>query len=200
VEPVSEPARHPSVLTFDILRQSGRCITGGWAEKLKLGRQSTLRSTATEDGLRRTGKRKSHGGGRGAQRQFLALLIFLFLAPFFLKASGFRFPLSALRFLVSAVQRFSFWLQTRVLESRLITARSCLLGFLIAYSTRSEPSRVRWVCCWRDVILITRRTNWGQAVGWRFLTCDPANLWLTPAMGWSLQGLIEQLPKQVQFG
>jgi hypothetical protein len=33
---------------------------------------STLRSTATEDGLRRTGKRKSQHGRRGGQRQFFA--------------------------------------------------------------------------------------------------------------------------------
>jgi hypothetical protein len=38
------------------------------------------------------------------------------------------------------------------------------------YSTRSQSSNVRWVCGWRDVILIGRRTvfsaaSWMQAVG-----------------------------------
>ena len=95
----------------------------------------------------------------GGQRQFLALPIFLFLAPFFLNAPGFRFSLSALRFQVSAFQRFSFLLHTQVSESRSVTARSLLLGFSIAYSTRSQSSNVRWVCCWRDVVSFRRGTN-----------------------------------------
>jgi len=33
------------------------------------------------------------------------------------------------------------------------------LGFSLAYSTRSQSSNVRWVCCWRDVISIRRRTQ-----------------------------------------
>jgi len=107
----------------------GGAGAGGRAEKLKLGKQSTLRSTATEDGLRRTGKRKSQGGGRGGQREFLALPIFLFLASLFLNAPAFRLPLSALRFQVSAFQRFSFLLRTQVSESSSVTARSSFLGF-----------------------------------------------------------------------
>jgi hypothetical protein len=54
---------------------------GGRAEKLKLGKQSTLRILASEDGLRRTGKRKSQGGGHSGQRLLFALPIFLSLAP-----------------------------------------------------------------------------------------------------------------------
>ena len=44
---------------------------------------------------------------------------------------------------------------TQVLESRSVRARSLLLGFSMPYSTRNQSSNVRWVCCWREVILIT---------------------------------------------
>ena len=47
---------------------------------------------------------------------------------------------------------------THVSESSSVAARSLLLGFSMAYSTRSQSSNVRWVCCWRDVISIRRRT------------------------------------------
>jgi hypothetical protein len=36
---------------------------------------------------------------------------------------------------------------------------------------------VRWVCCWRDVVPIRRRTKRGQTVGRRFFRCDRADLW-----------------------
>jgi hypothetical protein len=52
-------------------------------------------------------KQKSQGKGRGGQRLLLALPIRLFLAPSLLHAAGFRFPLSALRFQVSAFQLFA---------------------------------------------------------------------------------------------
>jgi hypothetical protein len=52
----------------------------------------------------------------GGQRQFLALPIFLFLAPLFLNAPGFRFPLSALRFQLSDFQCFSFLLRAGLLD------------------------------------------------------------------------------------
>jgi hypothetical protein len=50
-----------------------------------------------------------------------------------------------------------------------------LLGFAMPYSTRSQLSNVFWVCCWRPVRSIRRRTNLGR----RFLTCDRADLRLT---------------------
>jgi hypothetical protein len=83
---------------------------------------------------------------RGGQRQFLALPIFLFLALLFLNALGFRFSLSALRFQVSAFQRFSFLVRAQVSESSSGAARSLLLSFSIVYCTRSQSSNVRWVC------------------------------------------------------
>jgi hypothetical protein len=49
-----------------------------------------------------------------------------------------------------------------VSESSSVTARSLLLGFSMAYSTRSQSSNVRWVWCWREVISIRCRTKWGQ--------------------------------------
>ena len=42
---------------------------------------------------------------------------------------------------------------------------------------------MRWVCCWRDVISIRRRTKRGQTVGRRFFSCDRASLWLTRLPG-----------------
>ena len=55
---------------------------------------------------------------------------------------------------------------------------SCLLlGFSIPYSTRSQSSNVRWVCCWLAVISIRCRTKSDQAASQRFFSCDPANLW-----------------------
>ena len=112
-------------------------------------------------------------GGPG----WIALPIFLFLAPFFLDASGFRFPLSALRFQIPAFRRFSFLLHAQVSESSSATVRSLLLGFAIAYSTRSQSSGVRWVCCSRELVLVRRRMKWPQTAGRRFFTCDRANLW-----------------------
>ena len=47
-------------------------------------------------------------------------------------------------------------------ESRSVTPRSLLLGFSMAYSTRSQSSTVRWVWCWREVISIRCRMKWGQ--------------------------------------
>jgi hypothetical protein len=82
----------------------------------------------------------------GGQRLLLALSIFLSLAPLFHNAPGFRFPLSALRFQVSAFQRFSFLLQ-------------------------GQSSNARSVCCWRGVISIRRRT---QLVGAFSLVIGPA--------------------------
>jgi hypothetical protein len=64
-----------------------------------------------------------------------------------------------------------------VSESSSVAARSLLLGFSIAYSIRSQSSNVRWVCCWRDVVPIRRRTKRGQTVGRRFFRCDRADLW-----------------------
>jgi hypothetical protein len=52
----------------------------------------------------------------GGQRQFLALPIFLFLAPFFVNAPGFRFALSALRFQLSDFQCFSFLLRAGLFD------------------------------------------------------------------------------------
>jgi hypothetical protein len=46
---------------------------------------------------------------------------------------------------------------TQVLESNSVRARSLLLGFSTPYSTRSQSSNVRWVCCWREVISIGLR-------------------------------------------
>ena len=74
----------------------------------------------------------------GGQRQFLALPIFLFLALLFLNSPGFLFPLSALRFQVSAFERFSFLRRTQLSESSSVTARSLLVGSSIAYSTRNH--------------------------------------------------------------
>ena len=48
-------------------------------------------------------------------------------------------------------------------ESNSVTPRSMLLGFSIAYSTRSQSSNVVWVCCWRDVISSGRRKKWVKA-------------------------------------
>ena len=46
-------------------------------------------------------------------------------------------------------------------QSRSAKARSLLLGFSIVYSTSSQSSNARWVCCWRKVISMRRRTKWG---------------------------------------
>jgi hypothetical protein len=70
-----------------------------------------------------------------------------------------------------------------VSESSSATERSLLLGFSIPYSARSQSSNVRWVCCWRNVISIRRRTKWAQTVGRHFLTCERANLWSDPFSG-----------------
>jgi hypothetical protein len=63
--------------------------------------------------------------------------------------------------------------------SRSITVQSLLVCFVIPYSTHSQSSNVRWVCWWREVIPIKRRTKWSQTVSRRLFTCDRANLWLT---------------------
>ena len=67
-----------------------------------------------------------------------------------------------------------------VSESSSATARSWLLGFVIAYSTHSQSSSARWVCCWREVISIRRRKKWVQTEGRRLFTYDRANLWSNP--------------------
>jgi hypothetical protein len=46
---------------------------------------------------------------------------------------------------------------TQVFESRALMASSLLLGFSMLNSTRSQSSKVRWVCLWREVIAIRRR-------------------------------------------
>jgi hypothetical protein len=66
----------------------------------------------------------------GGHGQLLAFPILLLLAPLLLNSLGFRLPLSAPRF-----QRFSFLL-------------------------RGQSSNVRWVCCWREVILTKHRMQW----------------------------------------
>ena len=87
------------------------------------------------------------------------------LTAFHPPAPGFRF------------QPFSFLPHTQMSESSSATARSLLPGFLISHSIHSQSSNVRWVCCWRDVVPIRRRTKRGQTVGWRFSHCDRAGLW-----------------------
>jgi hypothetical protein len=62
--------------------------------------------------------------------------------------------LSALRFQVSAFQRFSFLL-------------------------RGQSSNVRWVCCWRELVLVRHRMKWLQTAGRCFFTCDRVTLWVT---------------------
>ena len=57
---------------------------------------------------------------------------------------------------------------SRASESSSATARSLLLGFSMAYSTGSQSSNVRWVCCWREVISIRPRK-----VADRFGTAGP---------------------------
>jgi hypothetical protein len=54
----------------------------------------------------------------------------------------FRFPPSGFSFQTFSVSAFCF-----------------VLGFSISYSTRSQSSKVRWVCWWRDVISIRHRTK-----------------------------------------
>jgi hypothetical protein len=44
-----------------------------------------------------------------------------------------------------------------------------VLSLSIWYSARSQSSKVRWVCYWRDVISIRRRTKWGQLTQALFL-------------------------------
>jgi hypothetical protein len=104
-------------------------------------------SRAKSGGPEHLNIRRTNGGG---QRQFLAVPIFLFLAPFFLNTPGFRFPLSPRWFQLSAFQRFSFLL-------------------------RGQSSNVRWVCCWREVISIRCRTKGGKPkVGAFSLEIGPA--------------------------
>jgi hypothetical protein len=62
-----------------------------------------------------------------------------------------------------------------VSESSSATTRSLLLGFSMAYSTRSQSSNVRWVCRWRDTISIRERRECDQTGGPRFLSCNRAN-------------------------
>jgi hypothetical protein len=64
------------------------------------------------------------------------------------KAGGGQRQFLALRFQLSAFQRFSFLLH-------------------------GQSSNMRWACCRRDVISIRRRTNWGQAVGRSSLLIGP---------------------------
>jgi hypothetical protein len=93
----------------------------------------------------------------GGQRLILAPHLPVF-APFHLNAPGFRFSLPALRFQVSAFQRFSFLLHTQVSESHSARVGSLFLGFAMPYSTRSKSSNLRWICCWREVISIRCQT------------------------------------------
>jgi hypothetical protein len=62
--------------------------------------------------------------------------------------------LSAFRFQVSAFQGFSFLL-------------------------RGQSSNVRWVCCWRELVLVRHRTKWLQTAGRCFFTDDRVTLWVT---------------------
>src|SRR5208337_3886326 len=55
--------------------------------------------------------------------------------------------------------RMRFTSLTQVLESKSVRARSLLLGFSMPYSTRSQSSNVRWICCWRPVRSIRRRIS-----------------------------------------
>jgi hypothetical protein len=82
---------------------------GGRAEKLKLGKQSTLRPPPEARFVRRAGSLATeHGKAEIARRRVrrsaavFCLPIFLALAPLLLKAPGFRFPPSGFSF-----QRFS---------------------------------------------------------------------------------------------
>jgi hypothetical protein len=47
---------------------------------------------------------------------------------------------------------------SRASESNSATARSLLLGFSHAHSTRIQSSNLRWDCRWREVISILRQT------------------------------------------
>ena len=78
---------------------------------------------------------------------------------------------------------------TQVLESSSVRARSLLLGFSMLYSTRSQSSNVRWVCCWQDVTSIRCRTKWSQAVG------RPVSLLIGPT--YALARLREQFPLMI---
>src|ERR1035438_8602959 len=86
----------------------------------------------------------------------------------------------------SFLLRMRFTSPTQVSESSSVAARSLLLGFSMAYSTRSQSSNVRWVWCWREVISIRSRTKWAQEVG--AFTSDRANLlsdtFTTAFTGW----------------
>jgi hypothetical protein len=64
------------------------------------------------------------------------------------EAGGGQRLLLALQFQVSAFQRYALGL---------------LLGFSMPYSTRSQSSKVRRTCCWREVNSIRCRTKWGGA-------------------------------------
>src|ERR1035437_3038117 len=125
---------------------------GRHAEKLELGKQSTLRSTATEDGKAEIPRRRAqrsaapscpphlrgpctaiHQDLRRLRKSLVHPARRLFAIGYFLSsvaalprwalAPGFRLPLSPLRFQLSA---FCFLL-------------------------RGQSSNVRWVCYWREV-------------------------------------------------
>src|ERR1035441_4749948 len=110
-------------------------------------------------GNRRPYLDKAQGEGRGGQRLLLARPIFLFPAPFFLNATGFRFALSALWFQLSAFQPFSFLLHIPPPASRATCAGSAATG----------------------IGLQSGRTKWRRTAGQRFFTSDQGDLWVTPA-------------------
>ncbi len=62
---------------------------------------------------------------------------------------------------------------TQVSESSSVTARSLLLGFSIAYSTRIQSSGVHWVCCWREVIAGSLMESSRGAALFRLLSGEP---------------------------
>jgi hypothetical protein len=140
----------------------GGADLGGCAEKLKLGKQSTLRSLVHPPQYRYGGRESGNQKVEGAAVSgcFLPSPFFCSLRPCFLTplVSAFRPPVSAFSF--SAFQLFRFLLRPHVLESSSVRVKSLLLGFAIPYPTRSQSSNVRRVCCWRDMISIRRRTKW----------------------------------------
>jgi len=134
------------------------------AEKLKLGKQSTLRGLASEDGKAEIVRRRARQATAAS-----CLHIFLFFARFFVNSPWFTF--SAFRPPVSGFSLSAFQLvaSNQVSESNSATARSLLLGFSFGVFHRSQSSNVRWVSRWREVISSGRRRR--AAGGRRFFTC-----------------------------
>jgi hypothetical protein len=73
----------------------------------------------------------------GGQRQFLALPIFLFLAPLFHNAPGFRFPPSDFCFQLSVFQLFASW----PVEQRALGLLLAECGFVQAAEGMGPKSR-----------------------------------------------------------